>query len=89
MAVLPGAAPADWRLIRTEGDVSYIHVAIASLERHRTQTDSWKRNRAGLDPFNAVVMREAAAEDRPWKVVLAAASALQGQCYCDNSEDLG
>ncbi len=42
VALLPGAPPADWRLLREEDGVTDFHAATLPLELHRRDVEAYK-----------------------------------------------
>ena len=90
MAVLPGAGPSDWRVLRQDGDVVEYHAATVTLELFRTDTEAYLTELTTKVPSIYVVMREntGAAAKSPLDVVLVTASPYDGQDYADNGEDI-
>lgn len=88
VAVMPGAAQANWRELRREGEVVEYHAATVPLELWRTDTEAYRTELATKVPSIYVVMRETPEEEHPLEVVLATASPFDGQDYTDNGEDI-
>lgn len=87
VAVLPGAAKADWKELRREGDTVEYHAATLRLTLYRTDTEAYLQGLSEQVPSIYVVMREAAG-DRPLDMVLATASPFEAQDYADTGEEL-
>ncbi len=89
VSLLPGAAPADWTVLRQEGEAVEYHAATVALELHRADTEAYLTAISDKVPSAYVVMRP--AEERsetgmPMEVMLLTASAYEGQDYADTSE---
>ncbi|MBT8460378.1 MAG: DUF3305 domain-containing protein [Boseongicola sp.] len=87
VGVLPGAAEADWKEIRREGDVVEFHAATVPLVLYRTDTEAYLSGLSTKVPAIYVVMRET-EDDRPMEIVLATASPYEAQDYADTGEEL-
>lgn len=87
-AVMPGSGPADWRLLRSDGDVSEFHVATLTLELHSAETEAYLHGLSARVPSVYVVFRENGVKDRPLDAVLVTASPYEAQDYADNGEDI-
>ncbi|MFQ6547961.1 DUF3305 domain-containing protein [Aestuariibius sp. 2305UL40-4] len=86
VAVLPGAAPSDWKVLRKDGDAVEFHAATVPMELYRTDTEAYLHELQAESPSIYVVMRQGTAE-RP-EILLATASPYEGQDYCDSGEEL-
>ena len=86
-AVLPGAGPADWRVIRQEGDAVEYHAATCTLELHGAETEAYLHGISARVPSVYVVMRQIHG-DPPLEVVLVTASPYEAQDYCDSGEEI-
>ncbi len=89
-AVLPGAsADPDWRVLRTEGEITEYHVATVPLELHGAETEAYVHGLGAQVPCVYVVMRPiAGASERPLEVLLVTASPYEAQDYCDSAEEV-
>tara|TARA_R110000787_G_scaffold58312_3_gene133017 strand:- start:1166 stop:1732 length:567 start_codon:yes stop_codon:yes gene_type:complete len=88
VCVLPGAAPADWKLLRTEGDVSEFHAATVPLTLYRSDTEAYAHSLAANVPCLYVICRETQETERPLDIVTVTASPYEAQDYSDNGEDI-
>ncbi len=90
VAVLPGAAPANWKVLRREGESVEYHAATVDLELWRSETSAYQSELLTEDPSIYIVMREAsgAADEQEVEVVLATASPFEAQDYADTGEEL-
>ncbi len=88
ISLLPGAADADWQVLREEGDAVEYHAATLSLELHRADAEAYLAALSDKTPSLYVVMRpvEEAGSTVPMDVMLVTASAYEGQDYADTSE---
>lgn len=87
VAVLPGAAPADWKVLREEGDAVEYHAATLTLALHAGETEAYIHNLTAKAPSIYVVMRHCIGTP-PLAIVLVTASPYEAQDYTDNGEDL-
>ena len=87
VAVLPGAAQADWKLLREDGEAVEYHAATLPLELFRTDTESYLHGRSAKVPSIYVVMRPSDG-DHPLEMTLVTASPYEAQDYADTGEEL-
>lgn len=87
VAVLPGAADADWQLLREEGDAAEFHAATVPLDLHAADAEAYLHGLQSETPSIYVILRDS-TDDRPLEVVLATASPYEGQDYADNGDDI-
>ncbi len=88
VAVLPGAAQADWQILREEGDAIEFHAATVPLELWHTDTEAYLTTLTARVPSIGVVMRATEESEHPYEVLLATASAYEFQDYADSGEEL-
>lgn len=90
VAVLPGAAPADWRLMREDGEVSEFHAATLPLELHRAEVEAYKVSLSMEPPSVFVVLRQTESSEAAQDVYVHAvtASAYEAQDYLDSGEEI-
>lgn len=90
VAVIPGAAQADWQVLRQEGDVLEFHAATVPLELWHTDTEAYLASLSARVPSVGVVMREqdGPSGEHPYDVLLATVSAYEFQDYADSGEEL-
>jgi len=86
-SVLPGAAPADWVLLRSEGDTAEYHAGTLSIELHGAETEAYLHELSAAEPSVYVVLREGTG-DAPYELVLATVSPYEAQDYTDSGEEL-
>lgn len=84
VAVLPGAADADWALLREEGDAQEFHAVTLPLELYRTDAEAYMQGLTAAVPSVFVVLRDGG--ERP-EVALVTASPFEAQDYADTGED--
>lgn len=88
VAVLPGAAQADWKVLRQEDGVTEFHAATCRLQLHGAEAEAYLHGLTAQVPSVYVVMRRAADEARPFDVVLVTASPYEAQDYTDAGEEV-
>jgi Protein of unknown function (DUF3305) len=86
--VLPGAADASWRVLRTEGDMTEYHATTLPVELHGAETEAYLHGLAAQEPALYVVMRESVRADEPLDIVLITASPYEAQDYADSGEEI-
>mgnify|MGYP000084519960 FL=1 len=87
VAVLPGAGPENWKVLRRDGEAIEYHAATVPLELFRTDTEAYLHGLSTKIPSIYVVMRDGVGVD-PLDVVLATASPYEAQDYADTGEEL-
>ena len=88
-AVLPGAGAADWKVLRSEGDVTEFHAATLPLTLYVSDAEAYAHELQARVPSVYVVLRPSDANgDVPWSVALVTASPYEAQDYCDSAEEL-
>ncbi|WP_245306160.1 DUF3305 domain-containing protein [Roseovarius aestuariivivens] len=88
VAVLPGAGPADWRVLREEQDITEYHAATLTLELHGAETEAYLHGLSSRTPSVYVVLRQTTSPECPLDAVLVTASPYEAQDYADNGEDI-
>jgi hypothetical protein len=86
-AVLPGAGPAEWQVMREEDGATEYHAATVTLELHGAETEAYLHGISARVPSVYVVMRERAG-DPPLEVLLVTASPYEAQDYTDSGEEI-
>ena len=90
VGVLPGAAEANWKVLRRDGDTVEYHAATPPLELWASDTEAYMSGLSARVPKVYVVLRETddldAKEDV--EVVLATASPYEAQDYLDSGEEI-
>ena len=88
-AVLPGAADADWKVLRTEGDVTEFHAATLPLTLYVPDAEAYAHELDARAPSVYAILRPSELNaDIPWTVALVTASPYEAQDYCDSAEEL-
>ncbi len=90
VSILPGASPAKWQVLRSEGDAVEYHAATVSLELHRAESEAYLTGISAQSPAIYVVLREDNSNDSdmPVEVLLATASPYEAQDYADSGEEI-
>jgi hypothetical protein len=87
VSVLPGAAEADWRELRREGEAVEYHAATVELTLWAAETEAYLTALSDTPPSVYVVLRESGG-GAPFEVLLATASPFEAQDYADSGEDM-
>lgn len=86
--VLPGAAPADWHVMREEDGVTEYHAATLPLTLHRKETEAYLVALSMEPPSVYVVMRPDEDDGaHELRVFLVTASPFEAQDYLDSGEE--
>jgi hypothetical protein len=89
VAVIPGAGEADWKLLRSEGDVSEYHAATKDLWLYVSDTEAYVHELAAQTASLYVILRAAeGAGPAPLEVVSVTASPYEAQDYADSGEEI-
>ena len=88
--VLPGAGPADWKVLRKDGDAVEFHAATVSLELYRTDTEAYIAALECDPPSVWVILRpsEDPADLEDVVVHSVTASPYDAQDYLDSGEEI-
>ncbi len=89
-AVLPGAAPATWNVLREEDGTTEFHAATMPLDLHRADVEAYRVSLTMNPPTVFVVLRKRESTDEPHEVAVHAvtASAYEAQDYLDSGEEI-
>ena len=87
VAVLPGAGPADWKVVREDNDVTEYHAATVTLKLHGADAEAYLQGISAQVPSIYVVLRDSDDVARPLEVLLATASPYEAQDYNDTDDD--
>ena len=88
-AVLPGAGPADWKVLRSDGDVTEFHAATLPLTLYVSDAEAYAHELQARTPSVYAVLRPRDVNaEVPWTVALVTASPYEAQDYCDSAEEL-
>ena len=88
VAVLPGAAPADWVELRRDGEAVEFHAATRQLEMWPGETAAYLEALNAERPAVYVVLRPAEAGEHPFDVLLVTASTYEAQDFLDTGEEV-
>ncbi len=88
VAVLPGAGPADWKMVRDEAGITDYHVATLPMELHRTDAESYRTSLMMTPPSVFAILNHGmnAENEHGIDVHLVTASADLAQEYSDSGE---
>lgn len=88
IAVIPGAAAAEWRELRREGEVVDYHAGTLTLDLYSSDTEGYLATLNGRQPGVTVVLHPDTRPDAPmpWKPSHVTLSAYDGQDYGDSGE---
>ncbi len=89
VAILPGAAPADWKLLREDGEAAEFHAGTLPLTLHRGETEAYRVALTDPEPGVYVVLRPAApGAAMPWRLHLVTASPHEAGLYAQSGEEI-
>lgn len=88
VAVLPGAAPADWAEMRREGETVEYHAATLPLTLWADQTEAYLVNLSDRIPSVYVRLLSSGDADRPPEVLQVTLSTFEAQDWADSGEDI-
>jgi len=86
-ALLPGAGPAHWKLLRQEGDVSEYHVGTLPLKLWRTDAEAYRVGLAEPVVCGYVILQPS-EDDWPYRLKLITANPHEAMQYADGGEDV-
>ncbi len=88
--VLPGAAPAEWRELRRDGDAVEYHAATMVLELHRAETPGYLAALSNRPPCVYVILRRLPEPEgeREFEVFKITASAYDAEEYMQASDEM-
>ena len=87
-SVLPGAAPAQWKLLREIGGSAEFHIGTVQLDLHAADSEGYLAGLADSEPSVYVVLRQSGHPEQPYQIALVTASPFEAQDYCDNGDDV-
>ncbi len=89
VAVIPGAAEADWRELQRGPSWTEYHAATVPVELHGAETEAYLNALSDGQPSVFVVLRhgDAAQDERP-SILLVTASPYEAQDYADSGEEI-
>jgi hypothetical protein len=88
-AVLPGAADADWKTLRSEGDTTEYHAATKTLWLYVSDTEAYVHELGAQTPSVYIILRASEADlAMPLKVVHVTVSPYEAQDYADSGEEI-
>ena len=90
VAVLPGAAPAEWAEMRRDGEAVEYHAATVDMEVHRKETEGYRVALSNDPPCVYVILRPNEDPEAPHDVDVfrVTASAFEAQDYLDSGEEI-
>lgn len=86
-ALLPGAGPANWKLLREDGDLAEYHIATAPLTLWRTDAEAYRVNLAEPVVCGYVVLQQTDGE-WPYSLKLVTANPNEAMQYAEGGDDL-
>ena len=88
VSILPGAAAADWRLLRDADGITDYHISTPVLELHGAECEAYLTGISDRVPAVYVVLRQTDDAEKPYEVLLVTASPYEAQDYEDSGEDI-
>lgn len=88
--VLPGAGVAEWKLLRSQGEVSDFHAATELLSLYPSDTEAYAHELGAQTPCVYVILRpsETACSDAELEVHYVTVSPYEAQDYADTGEEI-
>lgn len=86
-ALLPGAGPADWKLLREEGDVAEFHIGTVPLTLWRTDAEAYRIALSETVVCGYVVL-EPGDTDKPLSLKLITANPHEAMQYAEGGEEI-
>ena len=87
--ILPGAGPADWKVLRQDGDVTLYHAATRTVWLYPSDTEAYAHELQTREPSVYVILRHVDGRpSAPLDVVMITASPYEAQDYADSGEEL-
>jgi hypothetical protein len=87
--ILPGAGPADWKILRKDGEITEYHAATRPLTLYVSDTEAYVHELGSREPSVYIIMRpDLSKGDLPMDVVLITASPYEAQDYEDSGEEV-
>lgn len=85
IGLLPGAGPADWVLLREEGDVAEFHAGTLPLMLYRSETEAYRATLAATEPALYVMFETEEDQTGPFPALHSlTASAYLAQDHLDS-----
>ncbi|NQW15249.1 MAG: DUF3305 domain-containing protein [Rhodobacter sp.] len=89
VAVLPGAAQASWKVLRSENEVTDYHAATLKVDLFVSDTEAYAHEMQTRTPSLYVILRETTEpSEAPFDVVVITASPYEAQDYADSGEEI-
>ncbi len=89
VSVIPGAADADWKILRSEGDTTEFHAATMNLWLYVSDTEAYAHELGAKIPSVYVILRPAEGDGvAGLDVVGVTASPYEAQDYEDSGEEI-
>ena len=90
VALLPGAAPAEWKLLREEGTAAEFHAATVNLTLYRADTEAYRVGISSEPPSAWVVLApiDDPEDSREFRVRMVTASPYEAQDCLDSGEEI-
>lgn len=88
--VLPGAGPADWKVLREEDDVTEFHAVTEDVTLYVSDTEAYVHELGTERPSVYVILRESEGLDAlaPLEVAHVTVSPYEAQDYADSGEEI-
>ena len=86
-ALMPGAGPADWKLLREDGDVAEFHIGTLPLTLWRTDAEAY-RIALAEKVVCAYVVLDPNTEDHPLSLKLVTANPHEAMQYAEGGDDV-
>lgn len=90
VAVLPGAGPADWKVMRRDGEAVEYHATTMTLELFRSDVEAYQVSLSMSPPSVFIILRKSDDDTSEHDVFVhtATASAYEAQDYEDSGDEI-
>lgn len=88
VAVIPGAGPAEWKLLREGDGLAEFHAATVTLTLWRGEAEAYRIALSEPVPSIYVVLRPATEGAFPWQVHLVTASPHEAALFSESGEEM-
>lgn len=88
VAVLPGAAPAEWKLLQQEGEIAEYHAGTVTLTLWRGEAEAYRTALSESPPCVYAVLRPAAGAEIPWRVHMVTASPHEAALFQQSGDEI-
>ncbi|MFD1343317.1 DUF3305 domain-containing protein [Litorisediminicola beolgyonensis] len=88
VAVIPGAGPADWKLLHERDGIAEFHAATVTLTLWRGEAEAYRIALTEAVPSLYVVLRPATDGTFPWRVHLVTANPHEAALFSESGDEI-